>query len=315
MEDEKMKSLALFGGNDREWSSDDWTDSDDRVRGGKSQSYLDTEDKAIGRFHGNLDIKTLGGAGFASQRTTGDERKWDLSQYAGIELQVSKGDKKRYTFILKDELLPPNPENGREQATISYETDFELPPQTVPGETRDRYVFIPFKSLNPTYRGKLQKDAPPLDTSNVKRMSIMMRSFFGAQEGDFSLSIRAITAVSQAPDHEKSPTPSPSPSPVQRKEKTPMPLQTNERQLEAGMAQLPTTAPAEDPQLGRLRIGNSKIIEVEIRWHKTFLPVVLFALGIFAGYRLANGYDWRQLLQSVTGPCRDLAEKISGYFS
>merc|ERR1711915_9532 len=127
-------------------------------------------------FHGNLDIKTLGGAGFASQRTTGDERKWDLSQYAGIELQVSKGDKKRYTFILKDELLPPNPENGREQATISYETDFELPPQTVPGETRDRYVFIPFKSLNPTYRGKLQKDAPPLDTSNVKRMSIMMKS-------------------------------------------------------------------------------------------------------------------------------------------
>ncbi|KAI7481843.1 hypothetical protein KC367_g2607 [Hortaea werneckii] len=314
MEDEKMKSLAIFGGNE-EWSSDDWTDSDDRVRGGKSQSYLDTEDKAIGRFHGNLDIKTLGGAGFASQRTTGDERKWDLSQYAGIELQVSKGDKKRYTFILKDELLPPNPENGREQATISYETDFELPPQTVPGETRDRYVFIPFKSLNPTYRGKLQKDAPPLDTSNVKRMSIMMRSFFGAQEGDFSLSIRAITALSQAPDHERSPTPSPSPSPVQRKEKTPMPFQTTERQLEAGMVQLPAAAPAEDPQLGRLRIGNSKIIEVEIRWHKTFLPVVLFALGIFAGYKLANGYDWRQLLQSVTGPCRDLVEKISGYFS
>ncbi|RMZ02343.1 hypothetical protein D0860_07261 [Hortaea werneckii] len=314
MEDEKMKSLTLFGGNE-EWSSDDWTDSDDRVRGGKSQSYLDTDDKAIGRFHGNLDIKTLGGAGFASQRTTGDERKWNLSQYAGIELQVSKGDKKRYTFILKDELLPINPENGREQATISYETDFELPPQTVPGETRDRYVFIPFKSLNPTYRGKLQKDAPPLDTSNVKRMSIMMRSFFGAQEGDFSLSIRAITALSQAPDHEKSPTPSPSPSPVQRKEKTPLPFQTNERQLEAGMVQIPAAHAAEDPQLGRLRIGNSKILEVELRWHKTFLPVVLFALGIFAGYRLANGYDWRQLLQSVTGPCRDLVEKISDYFS
>merc|ERR1739841_214428 len=146
-------------------------------------------------------------------------------------------------------------------------------------------------------------------------MSIMMRSFFGAQEGDFSLSIRAITALSQAPDHERSPTPSPSPSPVQRKEKTPMPFQTTERQLEAGVVQLSPAAPAEDPQLGRLRIGNSKIIEVEIRWHKTFLPVVLFALGIFAGYKLANGYDWRQLLQSVTGPCRDLVEKISGYFS
>jgi len=94
-----------------------------------------------------------------------------------------------------------------------------------------------------------------------------------------------------------------------------MPFQTTERQLEAGVVQLSPAAPAEDPQLGRLRIGNSKIIEVEIRWHKTFLPVVLFALGIFAGYKLANGYDWRQLLQSVTGPCRDLVEKISGYFS
>ncbi|KAI7366192.1 hypothetical protein KC336_g21350 [Hortaea werneckii] len=85
------------------------------------------------------------------------------------------------------------------------------------------------------------------------------------------------------------------------------------------MVQLPAAAPADDPQLGRLRIGNRKIIEsyvqVEIRWHKTFLPVVLFALGIFAGYKLANGYDWRQLLQSVTGPCRDLVEKISAHFS
>jgi len=62
---------------------------------------------------------------------------------------------KRYTFILKDEILPPNPDNGREQATISYEADFELPPQTIPGEAHDRQVFIPWKSLNPTYRGKV----------------------------------------------------------------------------------------------------------------------------------------------------------------
>lgn len=161
-----------------DWSSSDWTASDDRVRGGKSQSYLDCSDEKLGRFHGNLDIKTLGGAGFASQRTTGEDRKWDLSKHAGIKLSIEKGDsefdrptprhpnggvsltchaEQRYTLILKDELLPPKAENGREQATISYEADFELPPQTQPGGTKNRLVFIPWKSLNATYRGKVCK--------------------------------------------------------------------------------------------------------------------------------------------------------------
>lgn len=54
------------------------------------QSYLEIDD-GTARFHGTLDIETLGGAGFASQRTTG-ERKWDFSDYAGIQLNVAKGD-------------------------------------------------------------------------------------------------------------------------------------------------------------------------------------------------------------------------------
>ena len=66
---------------------------------------------------------------------------------------------------------------GREQATISWECDFDLPPQTVPGETKDRTVFIPWDSLNPTYRGKLKKDAEPLDLKKIKRFSIMMRRY------------------------------------------------------------------------------------------------------------------------------------------
>ncbi|EME88004.1 uncharacterized protein MYCFIDRAFT_48226 [Pseudocercospora fijiensis CIRAD86] len=192
-----QKRYSLFGG-DESWQAQDWTDSDDRVRGGKSQSYLECSDE-IGRFYGTLDIKTLGGAGFASQRTTGEDREWDLSDYAGIEICVAKGDKKRYTFILKDKLLPPDPENGREQASISYECDFELPPQTKPGPAHERFVFIPWSSFNATYRGRLKKDAKPINLKKVKRMSIMMRSFFGAQEGDFSLSMRSISALAKAP--------------------------------------------------------------------------------------------------------------------
>ncbi|KAF2722808.1 CIA30 family protein [Polychaeton citri CBS 116435] len=191
------KSMLLFGGDDG-WQASDWVASDDRVRGGKSQSYLDCSDE-VARFHGTLDIDTLGGAGFASQRTTGDKRKWDLSRYDGITLDIAKGDKKRYTFILKDELLPPNPENGREQSTISYECDFDLPRQDRPGESDGASIFIPWSSLNATYRGKLKKDAKPLDRTSVKRMSILMRSFFGVQKGEFSISIKSISASPKAP--------------------------------------------------------------------------------------------------------------------
>ncbi|CAN9223174.1 unnamed protein product [Alternaria alternata] len=106
----REKELVLFGG-DKGWKASDWTDSDDRVRGGASQSYL-TITGSSARFHGNLDITTLGGAGFASQRTTGEDRTWDLSAYDG------------YTLTLKDEILPLMPD-GREQSTISYEYDFE----------------------------------------------------------------------------------------------------------------------------------------------------------------------------------------------
>ncbi|KAI5369493.1 Putative complex I intermediate-associated protein 30 [Septoria linicola] len=191
------RRYTLFGG-DKGWHSEDWHASDDRVRGGKSISHLDCTEKT-GTFRGNLDIKTLGGAGFASQRTTGEDREWDLSKYAGIELCISKGDKKRYTFNLKDELLTPDPDTGREQASISYECDFELPPQTEPGDTHDKTVFIPWSSFNATYRGRPKKDAKPIDLKQIKRLSIMMRSFFGTQEGDFSLSIRSICALAHTP--------------------------------------------------------------------------------------------------------------------
>lgn len=85
-------------------------------------------------------------------------------------LELRLHAEKRYTLILKDTLLSRNPDNGREQATISWECDFELEEHT-----SSRTVFIPWSSLNPTYRGKLKKDAEPLDLKKIKRFSIMMR--------------------------------------------------------------------------------------------------------------------------------------------
>ncbi|TGO33561.1 hypothetical protein BHYA_0239g00010 [Botrytis hyacinthi] len=183
--------MDLFGGS-KPWSALDWTSSDDRVRGGASQSYLKCSAPfSIATFRGTLDIKTLGGAGFASQRTTADHT-WDLSAYDGILLDVGKNDRKMYTFILKDELLPKSP-NGREQSTISWEFDFK-------GPADHSSILVKWADLKPTYRGREKKDAAPLDLKNIKRFSIMMRSFFGTQEGDFSLDIISISATKDKED-------------------------------------------------------------------------------------------------------------------
>ncbi|KAF2145441.1 uncharacterized protein K452DRAFT_315687 [Aplosporella prunicola CBS 121167] len=199
--------LYLFGGKEA-WNPADWTASDDRVRGGKSQSYVEcSSSDSVARFHGTLDIKTLGGAGFASQRTTGEDRVWNIDGYDGIQFEITKSDAKKYTFNLKDTLLEKNPENGREQATISYEYDFTASTQAA--EDKPVSVFIPWKDLKATYRGKEKKDAPPPNLKNVKRLSIMMRSFFGDQEGPFSLSIRSISTVTQKKDEKQDASTSP----------------------------------------------------------------------------------------------------------
>ncbi|KAK7931466.1 hypothetical protein PG985_002178 [Apiospora marii] len=193
--------LFLFGG-DAPWSAEAWTASDDRVRGGNSQSYLDCPagaGKAV--FHGTLDITALGGAGFASQRTVDgraqpeQQRRWDVSAYDGLRLKVLRegGDGKKYTLTLKDEEVPKRPD-GRDQSTVSWEYDF-VSPKDGDGGKDDQVLFVPWGDFKPTYRGKPKPDAPGLDLANVRRISLMMRSFFGQQEGAFRLEVAYIAAV------------------------------------------------------------------------------------------------------------------------
>ncbi|EAW14971.1 CIA30 family protein [Aspergillus clavatus NRRL 1] len=178
----------LFGG-DQPWSPTDWTSSDDRVRGGASHSSLTITPTNTAFFHGHLDITALGGAGFASQRTT-DNRTWDLSGYDGLALRINGSDGQRYTLTLKDEVLPKRAD-GREQSTLSWEYDFRPSAGIAGGEER---VLVKWADLKATYRGREKEDAEPLDLSRVKRISIMIRSFFGTQEGDFELGIDSIAA-------------------------------------------------------------------------------------------------------------------------
>jgi len=177
----------LFGGS-LPWSPLDWTNSDDSVRGGSSYSeFAFNPPSPSAVFRGNLDIETLGGAGFASQRTTGENRTWDVSGYDGLLLDVAKSDGKQYTVTLKDELLPRSA-NGREQSTISWEYDFKP-------KSGGEKVFAKWDDFKATYRGREKPDAKPLELKKVKRISLMMRSFFGTQEGDFSLSLVSISAA------------------------------------------------------------------------------------------------------------------------
>ncbi|KAJ5583132.1 hypothetical protein N7535_001752 [Penicillium sp. DV-2018c] len=177
---EYRNKQLLFGPR---WDLYCWTASDDRVRGGSSVSELVSTAEGV-LFRGHLDFETLGGAGFASQRTVGNDETWDLTGQDGIVLCVGKSDGKRYTFSLTDE-IPGRRSDGREESALVWEYDFCT-------EETGHTVRVPWRKLKPTYRGKEVENARPLDLSHVRRFRIMIRSFFGKQEGDFSLEIHSI---------------------------------------------------------------------------------------------------------------------------
>ncbi|RAK91786.1 CIA30 family protein [Aspergillus costaricaensis CBS 115574] len=184
----KRPSGPYFFGGPQRWSSTDWTSSDDRVRGGSSQSHLTTNDDTnTVTFHGNLDIKTLGGAGFASQHTASTTDLWDLSSYAGLELSIPKSDGHTYTLNLRDELQDPRPD-GRQRSGLVWEAKFKVEK----GQTK---VKLGWKEFRPTYRGREVHMGRPLILAGVKQFGIMIRSFFGEQEGDFELEIEWIRGI------------------------------------------------------------------------------------------------------------------------
>ncbi|RSM14538.1 hypothetical protein CEP52_001313 [Fusarium oligoseptatum] len=184
----------LFGG-DRPWSQELWTASDDRVRGGSSVSNLTICDsQAI--FHGNLDTKTLGGAGFASQRTKGD-LSLDLSQTVGLQLDLGAGNsEQKFTLTVKD-TIPERREDGRDEAGVSWEVDIEPP-------TEGGIIVMKWDEFRATYRGRDVDDPKPLDLGDVKRISLMMRSFFDQQDGDFKLVVNSIAAINKTCDGDES---------------------------------------------------------------------------------------------------------------
>lgn len=151
----------------RPWDTSLWTASDDRVRGGSSISHLTVSSPTQAVYHGHLDTKTLGGAGFASQRTIGD-LALDLSHTTGLQLVLGAGSsEQKFTLNVKD-TIPGKRTDGRDEAGISWEVDFEAP--------REGGVLVKkWDEFKATYRGREVKDPEPLKVDNIKRMSLMTR--------------------------------------------------------------------------------------------------------------------------------------------
>lgn len=121
-------------------------------------------------FNGNLDTSTLGGAGFASQRTKG-ELDLDLSDAAGLGVSILKTDGKKYLLTLKDD-IPGRRDDGREMSGITWEAVID----TSGKQNHERQsIFLPWTAFEATYRGRPKDDAKPLNLKSIKRVSFMMR--------------------------------------------------------------------------------------------------------------------------------------------
>ncbi|WVQ85618.1 hypothetical protein IAT38_007784 [Cryptococcus sp. DSM 104549] len=232
-----------------------WRAVDDRVRGGSSVSHFDPveidmfgrvtplasegdlHDSAVAsgagknkigaRFWGTLDIKTLGGAGFASQSYRYGPSPLHLprTQYKGITLSIlpdplttppaaprstspsSEKEKKpssptTFTFVLKTSPTAPIPRDPRvppvpRASQLTYEANFTRPEGSLSGhQSTETTVKFKWEDFKASYRGREIKEGDPkwapLDTNGVYEVSVMCRSGFGEQEGEYGVIVTGI---------------------------------------------------------------------------------------------------------------------------
>lgn len=166
-----------------------------RVRGGSSTSSLTSlEDGRRVLFHGHLDTTTLGGAGFASQRTI-PGLNWNLGGKQGLLLRISNADGMRYVPRSRDRLI---------LITNSYSLNLKTEESGTSSAVEYKFFFdtlmnqstefeIPWSKFVPFFRGREQNNAPALDPSNIQSMSIMCASGFDTQKGDYALTVESIS--------------------------------------------------------------------------------------------------------------------------
>lgn len=157
-----------------------WGALDDVVMGGVSASNIQLlENTAL--FTGN--VSTANSGGFASIRTKNFDPPFNLSGYEGVELRV-KGDGQRYKIFLRTETKWDG---------LGYSYSFDTEANTWIN------IRIPLADLVPVFRAKSVKDAPPIDSSKISSLQLMLSKFEydGAlnpkfSPGNFALQIESI---------------------------------------------------------------------------------------------------------------------------
>jgi hypothetical protein len=148
-----------------------WVAVNDGVMGGVSEGRLRATGDGTVAFEGNLSLANNGG--FASVRSRA--QRVDLSQGSGLSLLV-RGDGRRYKLGLKNDAFPDG---------VTYRAAFE----TEPGEWRT--IRLRFADFVPSYRGRIVRDARPLDLARVASFDLMISD---KQAGPFRLELSRIEA-------------------------------------------------------------------------------------------------------------------------
>jgi len=147
----------------------EWFVVNDGVMGGISRSAIERTEDGTGLFRGELSLEYNGG--FASVRTA--IRPIAPAIADGLEVRV-RGDGRTYQLRLRlDDRF-----DG-----VAYRAFFA----TTKGEwTSTR---IPFSEFEPTFRGRILNDRPPLDPNRVSQLAFMLAD---KQPGPFRLEIESV---------------------------------------------------------------------------------------------------------------------------
>lgn len=155
----------------------EWRIVNDTVMGGISRSNVSRTDAETWIFAGHLSLENNGG--FASTRT--EPALSDLSAFDGIALRI-RGDGRTYQLRLRTD------DRGD---GVAYKAEFE----TVAGEWSE--VRLPFSTFEPTWRGRRVPDAPPLNTSRVRQLGLLLGD---KRQADFRLEIDWIRGMNKETD-------------------------------------------------------------------------------------------------------------------
>jgi len=161
-----------------------------------------------------VDIETLGGAGFASQRHLFGPLPLHLPEleYQGLCLSLHPDTSlttttgpKTFTLVLKTTLNTTPPKHPKtppepDAASLSYEANFTPSPSSTSKEGGET-MCIAFGDFVPMYRGKEVKSGDrrykPLLSDSIYELSLMCRSRFGEQKGEFGVVVLGIAGWSR----------------------------------------------------------------------------------------------------------------------